>query len=62
MALWSPVFSVPLCDFRKPKDVVTIFIVCSGAIFLEIWRFVTNFDFKEPALWCPVGRGIRGAL
>jgi hypothetical protein len=42
---WSPVSSVPLGDFL-PEGLVTIFIVCSGAIFLEIWKFVTNFIFK----------------
>jgi hypothetical protein len=30
--------------------VVTIFIVCSGAILLEIWSFVTSFIVKELVL------------
>ena len=43
---WSPVSSVPLGDSPPPEGLVTIFIVCSGAIFLEILKFVTNFIFK----------------
>jgi|LNAP01.1.fsa_nt_gb hypothetical protein len=33
----------------KTKDdssLVTIIIVCSGAVFLRIWSFVTTFIFK----------------
>lgn len=42
--------SASLYEFRNPKGLVTIFIVCYGAVFLEILSFVTNFIFMELAL------------
>lgn len=42
--------SASLNEFRNPKGIVTIFIACNGAVFLEILSFVTNFIFMELAL------------
>lgn len=42
--------SASLYEFRNPKGLLTIFIVCKLAVFLEILSFVTNFIFMELAL------------
>lgn len=42
--------SASLYEFRNPKGLVAIFIVCNGAVFLEILIFVTTFIYMELAL------------
>lgn len=37
------VSSAHLYEFRNPKGLVTIFIICDEAVFFEILSFVTSF-------------------